>query len=282
MIHILKNDESVNGMSKLQIQQTQQGDVETLQFKFNFFENRFRICVYHVDGLLLETGPRRVRREVKKFAEEIQPRAIALTHFHEDHSGNAGLLSNQGRTPVWMGKRTAEILSDPPRIPFYRKLVWGSIDPVRGEVGDVIETDRFRFRAIPTPGHSEDHIAWVEEEQGWAFTGDLFLGTRLHYGMREESLTDLAASIRRLLTFPIRTVFCSHAGVIPEGAKSLEKKLDFLDWLRDETFRLHRQGASSGEIASRLLKKQPGLVWFSRGELSPVHLIRSILREEEG
>ena len=122
----------------------------------------------------------------------------------------------------------------------------------------------FRFRAIPA-GHSEDHIAWVEEEQGWAFTGDLFLGTRLHYGMREESLTDLAASIRRLLTFPIRTVFCSHAGVIPEGAKSLEKKLDFLDWLRDETFRLHRQGASSGEIASRLLKTtRTGLVFPGR------------------
>lgn len=267
-------------MSKLQIEQMQQGEVDALQFRFNFFGNGFRICVYHVEGLLLETGPRRVRKQMKEFAEVIQPRAIALTHFHEDHSGNAGFLSGQGRIPVWMGRQTAEILSDPPRIPFYRRLVWGSIDPVQGEDRDVIETDRFRLRAVPTPGHAEDHIAWVEEEQGWAFTGDLFLGTRLNYGLREESLTALAASIRRLLEFPIRTVFCSHAGVVPEGAKSLEKKLDFLDWLREETLRLHRQGAQPGEIASRLLKKTPGLVWFSRGELSPVHLIRTILREE--
>ncbi|MGF7089381.1 glyoxylase-like metal-dependent hydrolase (beta-lactamase superfamily II) [Kroppenstedtia sanguinis] len=267
-------------MSKLQIQRTQQGEVDALQFKFNFFGNGFRIWVYHVDGLLLETGPQRFRKEVKQFAEEMQPQFIALTHFHEDHSGNAGLLSGQGRIPIWMGKRTAEILSNPPRIPFYRRRIWGSIDPVPGEVRDVIETDRFRFRAVPTPGHAEDHIAWVEEEQGWAFTGDLFLGTRLNYGLREESLAEMSNSIRRLLTFPIRRVFCSHAGIVPEGVKSLEKKLDFLDWLREETLGLHRQGARPKEIASRLLKKQPGVVWFSAGELSPVHLIRRILQEE--
>ena len=60
---------------------------------------------------------------------------------------------------------------------------------------------------------------------------------------------------------------------------ALRKKLDFLEWLQAETLRLYKEGACSREIAARLLKRRPALVCFSNGELSPVHLIRSILRE---
>lgn len=268
-------------MPIIRTRRVQQGEVSALRFKFDMMGHRFRVWVYHVDGLQVETGPRWVRKEVRRFTKVFPFQAIALTHFHEDHSGNAAYLSQGGRIPVCMGEQTAEILAGPPSIPLYRQMLMGPLESVQGEVREWIETERFRFRAVHTPGHSDDHVVWVEEEQGWAFTGDLFISSRLTFGMRGESLLELAASIRRLLQYPIRTLFCSHAGIIPEGRKALEKKLDYLDWLREETLRLHQIGAPSMEIASRLLKKRPGLVWVSRGEMAPVHLIRSILREEQ-
>ncbi|PTX64238.1 glyoxylase-like metal-dependent hydrolase (beta-lactamase superfamily II) [Melghirimyces profundicolus] len=266
-------------MVRTSLKRLKHGEVTALRCRFDFPGNVFRIWVFHVDGLMLETGPRRAVKEVERFAQDFPPRSIALSHFHEDHAGNAARLAEKYGAPVYMGDRTAEILAHPPRIPLYRRVVWGPLTPVRGIVTERIETERFRFLAVSTPGHADDHVSWVEEERGWAFTGDLYLGKRLTYGMRNESVSRLAESIRRVLRYPVRTVFCSHAGMIPDGPEALKQKLHFLEWLQDETLRLHREGARSGEIASRLLKKRTGLVWFSNGELSPVHLIHSIIRE---
>ncbi|MDA8354106.1 MAG: MBL fold metallo-hydrolase [Firmicutes bacterium] len=266
-------------MVKKRVKQVQHEDVTALHCSYYFLGNGFRAWTFHVDGLMVETGPRRARSEVRRFAQRFHPQAIAVTHFHEDHTGNAADLATRYRIPVYMSAQTARILSGSPRIPLYRRVVWGPLDPVRGEVQDRIETDRYCFQAVPTPGHARDHVAWVEEEQGWAFTGDLFIANRHTYGLRDESISQLAASIRRVLRYPIQTVFCSHAGVIPDGVTALRKKLDFLEWLQAETLRLYKEGACSREIAARLLKRRPALVCFSNGELSPVHLIRSILRE---
>ena len=44
-----------------------------------------------------------------------------------------------------------------------------------------LETPRFRFRVIHTPGHSADHIALYEPNRRWLFSGDLYLAPRLRY-----------------------------------------------------------------------------------------------------
>ncbi|GGE08055.1 MBL fold hydrolase [Marinithermofilum abyssi] len=269
-------------MGKLQINTETYDGVTRFSMRYRMLGNNFHVSLYYVDGLLMETGPVRARHMVEQFVADHPVDRIALTHFHEDHSGNAAHLNARFGIPVTAGPETAALLKNPDPIPRYRQWIWGQMEAVSCTVSDVIETSRHRFRRIFTPGHSPDHSIWLEENQGWAFTGDLYLGTRLTYGMRGESVSQLIQSIRTLLSFPVATVFCSHAGIIREGRKGLQKKHDFLTWLTEETLDLHQQGAPSKEIAHRLLQRRPAVEWFSGGEMSPVHLIRSIVSEHSG
>lgn len=257
--------------------------VNTFRGDFRRFGMMFRFFIYHVDGLLIDTGPLCGRREVTAFADAYQPQKIVLTHYHEDHTGNAAWLAERYQSSLFMSEKTSKIIENPPRIPFYRRRVWGQMEPAVGEsLGERIKTEHHHFRLLPTPGHSQDHIALIEEEQGWLFTGDLFLATQLKYGMREESVGDHIRSLKKVLSYPIKTVFCSHAGVVPNGHEALSKKLHYLEELQARTRDLRQQGYSVQEIARRLLSRKQMVEWFSGGEMSPVHLIQSIVTEDGG
>lgn len=65
------------------------------------------VCLYEVDGLLVDTGQRTMQREVGEWVNRDTIQQIFLTHYHEDHSGNArffcatarGYLCTLARTP---------------------------------------------------------------------------------------------------------------------------------------------------------------------------------------
>jgi glyoxylase-like metal-dependent hydrolase (beta-lactamase superfamily II) len=269
-------------MAKLQLSVQDHEGVQVVKGTYEFWGRSLQFYVYCVDGAWIDTGPPKARKQVAAFAREHPPSVIALTHFHEDHSGNADWLASTYRVPVFMSEETARIMAQPPQIPTYRKWVWGQMEPVSGTVvEEVLQTSRHWFRMIPTPGHTHDHVAYLEEERGWLFSGDLFLGTRLHYGMRGESVPDMIDSIRRVLTFPFDTVFCAHAGVVESGRKSMEAKLRFLQGLVEETHYLAHKGMPARVIAKKLLRGSALLEWFSLGEMGAIHLVRSILDKEQ-
>ncbi|MBA4496506.1 MBL fold metallo-hydrolase [Paenactinomyces guangxiensis] len=268
-------------MRKIATETREVDGVHALRGSFSLFGFPFFFCTYVVDGLMIDTGPVCARRQIRDFASQLQLQQVVLTHWHEDHSGNAAVLAGERGIPVCLASKTAGLLSTS-ALPFYRRLAWGDVtEPVTGNIVDRwIETPRHRFRVVETPGHSEDHICLVEEDKGWVFAGDLFLATRLNYGMKNESVRQMIESIKKILSYPVEVIFCGHAGVVKNGRKAFEKKLHYLEWLREETVQLAQAGCDPGEITRKLLPRQYLLRLLSQGEMSPAHLIHSILEEE--
>src|SRR5574337_1092048 len=128
--------------------------------------------IYFVDGLLVDSGPPNLAREVLRLCRELGVRQCVTSHHHEDHSGNHGLLHEQLRiTPLAHAKGVARIADPENRPQLYRRVTWGVPAPARAEaVGEWLETPRFRLRVIPTPGHSEDHIALYEPDRRWLYS----------------------------------------------------------------------------------------------------------------
>lgn len=80
-----------------------------------------------------------------------------IAHHHEDHSGLAHWLEKEKKLPILMLPETRAILNNPPRIPFYRRITWGQMEPVRGQIiGQKVETNKYSLEVIHTPGHCSD------------------------------------------------------------------------------------------------------------------------------
>ncbi|HHY21750.1 MAG TPA: MBL fold metallo-hydrolase [Bacilli bacterium] len=256
------------------------GEVPYLHGKINTFGKTFHYYVYYVDGLLIDTGPPRAKEAVATFVAKVKPDKVFITHYHEDHSGNAAFLHEQFGIPIYTNKKTANIIKKKLPLPLFRRLTWGkaSSSPVVSLIADKeIQTKNHRFQVVATPGHSDDHTSLIDEEKRILFSGDLFLAKKLHYSMKEESIPQLIHSIEHILTCQFDTLYCAHAGIIPNGQEALLEKKQFLESLVKQTIKLYEQGHEVKQIAKMLLPSQKMLYLFSFGEIAPTHLIRSII-----
>lgn len=247
-----------------------QGTVES-------FGMRLRIYLYAVDGLLIDTGPRTLGQHLPGFLDRLPPLdRVVLTHLHEDHSGMAAFVAWRHRVPVYCLDTTGIAAGERIRLPLYRHVFWGTPEPfVAKPLGDAVETERYSFHVIPTPGHATDHVALYEPNQGWLFSGDLYLGPRVGPVMRQESLPALMDSLRRVLELPFDTVFCSHAGPVAEGRAALERKLQMLADIQGQVRELAARGWSMRQVTRHLFPREPLITWLSMGEWSMRHVVRS-------
>ena len=235
--------------------------------------------VYLVDGLLVDSGPPNLAHDVRRLVGELGVRQCVTTHHHEDHSGNHGLLARELRiTPLAHASAVARLAVPEAQPQLYRRVAWGvrppaSVAPVHRQ----LETPRFRFQVIHTPGHATDHVALFEAERGWLFSGDLYLAPRLRYLRADEDVFAMMESLRRVLALEPRALFCQHRGRVEHGAARLRDKLDFLVELGGRIHDLHGRGWSQAAIARAL----PGndLWWrvWTGGDFSKRNFVRAFL-----
>jgi glyoxylase-like metal-dependent hydrolase (beta-lactamase superfamily II) len=186
--------------------------------------------VYLVDGLLVDSGPPNLARDVRRLVGDLGVRQCVTTHHHEDHSGNHGLLARElSITPLAHASAVARLAEPESQPQLYRRVAWGARPPASvAPLGERLETPRFRFQVIYTPGHATDHVALFEPERGWLFSGDLYLAHRLRYLRADEDVYAMMDSLRRVLALEPRVLFCQHRGRVEQGAARLRDKLEFL------------------------------------------------------
>lgn len=204
---------------------------------------------YYLDKHLIDTASYRTRRLVDRFCDEHIVKKILLTHYHEDHSGNAGFLQKKLNIPVMGHANTADHLSRPIALKPYEHFIFGKVETARiTPAPKHILLDQYQLTPIFTPGHSNDHTVYIEENRGWLFSGDLFLGPKIKYWRQDEKINDTIQSIKTVLGYEFDTIFCGHNPQFSSGKKLLKSKLDQLQSLVDEVLDLKHKGLKDKEI----------------------------------
>ena len=144
-------------------------------------------------------------------------------------------------------------------------------------LGDVVETRRYRFEVIPTPGHSPDHVCLFEREQGWLFSGDLFIHERVRYLRADENALIALASLHRVLALRPQMLICSHAGLIRDGCGAIERKIAYMEGLAEKARALREEGLSLRQVTDRLLGAERLMTHATRGDFAKINLVRSLL-----
>ena len=156
---------------------------------------------------------------------------IALTHGHPDHVGGvAALLERFG--PLRVSKR--------PHAKFDRACP-AAITPI--DDGSRLRTDGATLRAVHTPGHAEDHLCFVLEEEQSLFSGDNVLGVGTTVIPDEGGdLADYMRSLARLEEEAPRAIYPAHGPRIGDGVAKLREYIEHRNAREREILEALRRG----------------------------------------
>lgn len=260
---------------------------EVLGLKFGyapFGKPKMFSHIYYVDGLLIDTGPSRVRKQVLSSTLGLEVDKIFITHHHEDHTGNIHQLENLHRCTVYAPEMTCEVMKKPPRLSLIQRVIYGerrahkTLIPVK----DTIETKNFQFQLIPVPGHASDMVCLYEPNRKWLFSADLYVNSYIGYFLSNESIMEQIESTRKILNLDFNTMFCAHNPQLENGKDKLNKKLEFLEIFFQNVKSLYLSGYSESEIFSQLKLKENKLVkLLSGGQLSKLNMVKSVINDIE-
>lgn len=245
-------------------------------------ETRSKVFVYLVDGMLIDTGAEKLQEELEVFFTDHSFDQVVLTHHHEDHTGNAAWLQQHVEVPFFLHPLGMPIIEDDGEYPEYRKITWGNRRAFNAlPLGERVRSRTLEWQVIHTPGHADDHVALFHEESGRLFTGDLFVSPKTRVMMKTESVPLIMASLRKLLTLPFTSVFCSHAGFLENGRALLEQKLNHLENLQQTIIDRYKKGQTPSEINQQLFQKTYPIIKFSNREWDTIHIVTSVVFDFE-
>ena len=152
---------------------------------------------------------------------------IIVTHTHADHSPLAKPLQE---------KIGATILAEGPHRPA-RPLNIGEVNPLDASAdidfapdtalahGDIIEGDGWRLKALFTPGHTANHMAFGWEGTDYLIPGDHVMAWATSIvAPPDGAMADYMASLDVLLAEPQTTYFPGHGGRL-ENARAFTRAL---------------------------------------------------------
>ncbi|MBB3047004.1 glyoxylase-like metal-dependent hydrolase (beta-lactamase superfamily II) [Litorivivens lipolytica] len=235
--------------------------------------------VYRLGDTIIDTGPTKEWKTVKRFLDERGVRRALLTHYHEDHSGNCGHVQDCFNALVHSHTSNHDKLASGYDLNLFSKLIFGDITFSEASTfPETIETNTGQqLKALHMPGHSDDMTTLFEPNEGWLFSGDLYVSSKVRYAFREESVSEQIASLKAAVALDFDTLFCAHQGMIKEGKQALQKKLDHLSGLQQEVNHLHQLGWSEKAITRKLLGREDIVSWFSGFAMSKGNLVRACL-----
>ena len=140
-------------------------------------------------------------------------RYVVCTHTHPDHSPAAAVLAATTGASL-VGRTTADDR--------HQDLTFQPQTQIEDD--DCIAGDGWTLRAIRTPGHVDNHVCYLLEEEGIVFAGDHIMnGSTVVIVPPGGSMADYIASLKRLLDYDVRSVAPGHGELIPDCRAEVEK-----------------------------------------------------------
>jgi glyoxylase-like metal-dependent hydrolase (beta-lactamase superfamily II) len=235
----------------------------------------FSVSAYLLRDVLVDTGFPGVGDEFERLLSGGRVAGVVLTHWHEDHAGNAEAVARRGIPMAVHGEAIARLRAPRP-IRLYRRFTWGSPAPL---TSPIVDFDPGPLALIHAPGHSADHQAVWDAATGTLIAGDLFLGIKVRIAHEDEQPRALAASLRRVMALEPARLFDAHRGLVPNATQALGAKLAWLEETIGQVESLARAGTPAREIERRVLGGRGGSDYLSGGEYSRASLVHAILAE---
>ena len=151
---------------------------------------------YLVEGWVIDPGPPDDDSHVAAVFEAAGGRleGIAITHAHSDHDGAAAALAERA----------------------------GGVPVVRASEGDAAGP----LRAIATPGHSRDHVAYLYDDRV-AFTGDAVAGRgSVFIAADGGGLGPYLDGLRRLRDLELEALLPGHGPVVNDARAKLDEYIE--------------------------------------------------------
>jgi glyoxylase-like metal-dependent hydrolase (beta-lactamase superfamily II) len=135
---------------------------------------------------------------------------VLVTHTHPDHSPGAKALHEATGAEL-----IGNLIEDEDQDPSFR--------PLRGFKHDeIFATDEFRLRALLTPGHVENHVCYLLEEENMLFSGDhLMEGWTVVIIPPHGDMKDYLDSLQLLLRYPIDAIAPGHGHLILDPVREI-------------------------------------------------------------
>jgi len=241
----------------------------------------FWVAAYLVDGLLIDTGCSYTAAELVSWLEKSPPRLAVNTHYHEDHIGANRLLQERFGIPIYAHSNSIPFIRREANLFPYQEVVWGYPDPTEVlPIPPAMNTERFSFDVIETPGHSAGHVVLVESSRGWCFCGDMFAGETVKVIRPEEDMGALVASLKNLAQTETEnlTLFTAAGGIVENGREALKNVCSYLEDLSQKAKGLQNEGRTVREIMTSIFGGEHPRAGMTDGQFSTENLIRSALK----
>lgn len=208
--------------------------------------------------VIVDPGSPEVRQYAKLLAliaglkaEGKRPRAVLLTHHHQDHIGGAKAVMERLGIGLWCHERTADRVG----LPVERLLKDGEELVIAG-------TPPMKLTVLHTPGHARGHVCLVDNASKAAIVGDMVAGVgTIVIDPPEGDMTDYLAQLQRLRDLPVGTLYPSHGTAIIDGPAKLNAYLRHREMREKKVLAaIPKEGITIQELVPRAYDDTPAAV----------------------